>query len=40
MTGTLRRVEGLLRGGGGSPMCTLVGGTMAIFTILWWVLRR
>ena len=41
MSGTLRKLEGLVRtGGAGSPFCKLVLGVVVVFLILWFVSRQ
>lgn len=41
MSGTLRRLDGLLRGGGGqSHMCYLICFVVAIFLLLWWLVSK
>ena len=40
MTGTLRRLDTLVRAGGANtPFCKLVGAVVGVFLLVWWLSR-
>ena len=41
MTGALRGIDGLLRGGARQGhMCSLIGFTLSVFLLLWWLMSK